>query len=401
MRVQDLLHRKGEKIVAVRPGSPLMEAMRLMAAEQVGTVLVMDGNRLEGIISERDFVRIFTEYGAEAVDFPVCRLTRRSVITCHDDATLQDLTTLMSNNGIRHLPVLRDGRVVGMISARDVLGAQKGVLLRLVERHKQAYQLALRARKDAEQASRHKTEFLNHMSHELRTPLNAIIGFSTMIASQAFGPVGAVRYADYAGEIGGAGEKLLAIINEILEMSRLEMGTCQTRDEEVELGAEIDAAMADFARWAADKQVDLGADAPPGPVRLIGDRAMVGQMLRHLLCNAVKFTPRGGRVRIAAQTARDGGCSVTVSDTGIGIAEEALGSVTRPFWQVEGTMSRHNDGAGLGLALTDAMIVLHDGSLEIASTLGKGTRATLRFPAERRDLRPARENARLPVDLAS
>ena len=384
MRAQDLLRKKGDRIVRVRPRTALKQTMSLMAAEQVGTVLLIDDTgALHGIISERDFVRIFTEYGAEAIDFPVSDLARRDVIVCHEDASLHDLITLMSNNAIRHLPVLRDGRVIGMISARDVLDAQKDVLIQLVRRHKQALRLAMKAKERAEESDHHKTEFLHRMSHELRTPLNAIIGFSGLIASECRGPVGAPQYRDYSAAIGTAGSKLLGIIDEILEMSRLEMGACPSKDEIVEIDEEIQACLGRFRDDAARKSLSLAFLTPSRPTRLIGDRRMVRRMLRHLVSNAVKFTPPGGDVNVEIDPGPAGGIQIRVNDSGKGIPADKIALVTKPFYCVEDALTQSNDGAGLGLALTSAMIALHQGSLDIASRLGKGTTVTLRFPVER------------------
>jgi signal transduction histidine kinase len=385
MRAQDILRRKGDKIVQVRPGTPLRQAMSLMAAERVGTVLLIDdAGTLRGIISERDFVRIFTQYGHKALDFPVCDLVRRDVIVCHDDATLHDLITLMSNNAIRHLPVMRDGRVAGMISARDVMDAQKDVLMQLVRRQKQALKLAMQAKTRAEESDHHKTEFLHRMSHELRTPLNAIIGFSGLIASESLGPVGTPQYRDYSGEIGAAGNKLLGIIDEILEMTRLEIGASQSRDQIVDIDDEARACLARFRDEAAAKSISLGYRPASRPTRLIGDRDMVRKMLRHLVSNAVKFTPRGGAVTVEIGQSPAGAAQISVGDTGPGIPADKIGWVTKPFSCVEDTLTQSNDGAGLGLALTSAMVALHQGSLDIVSRLGTGTTVTLRFPPERR-----------------
>jgi signal transduction histidine kinase len=384
VRVQDLLRKKGDRVVQVRPGTPLSQAMNLMAAEGVGTVLLIDdAETLRGIISERDFVRIFTEHGAKALDFPVCDLVRRDVIVCHDDVSLHDLITLMSNNGIRHLPVMREGRVAGMVSARDVLDAQKGVLMRLVKRQKQALRLAMKAKDRAEASDHHKTEFLHRISHELRTPLNAIIGFSSMIEAEFLGPLGAPQYKDYSAEIGGAGNKLLTVIDEILEMSRLELGAYASSDEIVDMAHEVRVCVARFRDMAARKSLSLTAVSTPEPVLLVADRKMVRKMLGHLISNGVKFTPTGGAVQVGVDVKPSGAILVDVSDTGPGIPAGQLDWITKPFGCVEEAMTQSSEGAGLGLALTTAMIALHQGTLDIAGRPGGGTTVTLNFPAER------------------
>jgi signal transduction histidine kinase len=384
MNVSAILRKKGEAIFSVRPESTLREAVRLMAERRIGTVTVTDDDdRLVGILSERDMVRILNDGQSGSRELPVGGLCTRGVITCREDNSIEDVMTLMSNNGVRHLPVMRDGRAVAMISARDVLDAQKEALLAIVQHQKRAYGLVLRSKEQAEQANRSKTEFLNRMSHELRTPLHAIIGFGELVERDAHNPAAPPHLGSYAAEIQGAGRHLLDIVNDILDMSRLEIGDWQAADEHLEMHAEARAVVEEYADEAARGGITLREDMMPPPIGLIADRAMVRQMLGNLLSNAIKFTTQGGSVTLRLYSSAEEGLRLSVIDTGIGIPEDAVDAVIRPFSQADETLSRSHGGTGLGLSIVDTMMALHDGALEIKSARGKGTTVTLRFPPAR------------------
>jgi signal transduction histidine kinase len=243
----------------------------------------------------------------------------------------------------------------------------------------------LRAAKDeAEAASRTKSEFLANMSHELRTPLNAIIGFSDMIRSGMVGNDEKAR--SYASDIYNSGQYLLNLINDILEVSRIEAGKLVLHEEAVDLGATVDAALHMIESEAARAGVAVcstpaqqaGGNLP----KVLADQRRVSQVLLNLLSNAVKFTPEGGTVRVAVWR-RDGAMGVAIADTGIGIAADDIPRVLEPFGQIDSQLSRKYAGTGLGLPLSVRLMQLHGGRLEIESTLGAGTTVTIAFPADR------------------
>ena len=239
-----------------------------------------------------------------------------------------------------------------------------------------------RAKDEAELASRSKTEFLANMSHELRTPLNAIIGFSDILMGQIFGPLGDQRYGDYARDIRDSGLHLLTLINDVLDVSKVEFGKVELIEESVDIAA-IAASCARLMRDRADTAgirlvQDLASDLP----LLQGDSRRLKQILLNLLSNAVKFTPSGGRVAIRAAAGADG-FRLTIEDTGIGIAKQDLEKAMRPFGQIDSRLARKYQGTGLGLPLARSMAELHGGRLEIDSTPGRGTVATLWLPAHR------------------
>ena len=252
----------------------------------------------------------------------------------------------------------------------------------IAERKRMEHEL-LQAKILAERASRAKTEFLSHMSHELRTPLNAIIGFSEFMCAQTRGPVGSPVYLDYLGNIVASGHHLLAVIDDILDLAQLETGKTPLLEEPIDLGDAVESAIEAVRGARKSSRAALvngiGADAP----QLWADRRGLGQMLRHIIDNAVKFTPSGGEVVVSAATSPGGGLELRVADGGPGIPAERLGRLFEPFQPGNTMVARSNRGVGLGLPIASSLMRLHDGELKLASTLGAGTVVSLCFPAKR------------------
>ncbi len=245
------------------------------------------------------------------------------------------------------------------------------------------------ARRQAEAANHAKTKFLTNMSHELRTPLNAIIGFSDIIAREIFGPLGDDKYRDYAREINDSGSHLLQLIDEILDISKVETGQLTLNDAPMAVADVVDECL-DLVRARAEAaELELSVDLEPDLPSLNADERLIKQSLLHLLFNAVKFTRPGGRVAIRACRGNDGALAISVTDTGIGIAAEDIPSALAAFGQVDSALDRKYDGSGLGLTLVKSFIELHGGRLEIDSMPGVGTTVTLVFPAERSCADPA------------
>jgi len=237
---------------------------------------------------------------------------------------------------------------------------------------------------DAESANRTKSLFLANMSHELRTPLNAVIGFSEVMQQEMFGPLDNERYMDYVCSIHDSSRHLLSVINDILDISRIESGEMELDDEWLELDEVLE--------WAKDRAAPTGTSAQHAPVHLGDldglpeisvDRRALRQVVLNLLSNAIKFTPADGRIDLSAHMNDAAGISIVVRDTGIGIPADQVEKMTLPFTQSDNSLARRFEGTGLGLAITKSLVEAHQGHLDIESTEGEGTTITVRLPADR------------------
>jgi signal transduction histidine kinase len=236
----------------------------------------------------------------------------------------------------------------------------------------------------AEAANRAKSAFLANMSHELRTPLNAIMGFSEVMKDQHLGPMDNDRYLGYAGDIHSSGRYLLGIINDILDLSKIEAGKMTVENaEEFPLRQALEGSLAICVPLAEKFGVRIESRLPPDTVRLTAVERMIRQIMINLMGNAIKFTPAGGVVQISGAAGACGGYAVTVQDSGIGMSEQEIVQALTPFGQIENKLTATHNGTGLGLPLAKAMLELHDGRLEISSLPGSGTRIVLHFPASR------------------
>ncbi len=279
-----------------------------------------------------------------------------------------------------------DGGVVVTATDISALKRQEADLLqnqqRLEENARALVELAEKhqiASETAESASRAKSEFLANMSHELRTPLNAIIGFSEIMQREMYGPLGDHRYKEYAGDILSSGQHLLALINDILDMSKIEAGKLTLRPEPLDLPEMVDDVIRLVRTRAEAGGLTLAVDIPILPA-VDADYRALKQILLNLLSNAVKFTPRGGKVEVSAAERPGGRVRVWIKDTGIGIAKADLSRLAKPFEQIENQHSKTQQGTGLGLALTKSLVERHGGALEIESQPGVGTTVSFSLP---------------------
>jgi len=236
----------------------------------------------------------------------------------------------------------------------------------------------------AEHANKAKSAFLANMSHELRTPLNAIMGFSEIMKEEHLGPVHNARYLSYAGDIHSSGRYLLGIINDILDLSKIEAGKMSLENaEEFSLRQSLEGSMGMMSTLGEKYDVRLIGELPPPYVRLLAVERMIRQIMINILGNAVKFTPAGGSVTISCANTDDNGYAVIVQDTGIGMTEKEVEQALTPFGQVQNKLTAKHNGTGLGLPLAKAMLELHGGTLAISSLPGHGTRIVLNFPPSR------------------
>ncbi len=340
-------------------------------------------------------------------------VSRKSVQELADLAVRRHGPSLDGQRGVREVELV-DGRWLqiserrtadgGMVmTAADVTAikrqeearrrneeALEKAVARLEESQRNLTELAQKYQEEkmrAESANTAKSEFLANMSHELRTPLNAINGFSEIMFHEMFGPLGDHRYKEYAQDILGSGQHLLALINDILDMSKIEAGKMNLNLDWMDVGDVVDDVVRLMRNRVEAASLVLSTSLPPGLPEIEGDYRAIKQILLNLISNAVKFTPTGGRVEVKVwstgeETSAHQLC-VAVTDTGIGIAKEEIGRLARPFEQIETKHAKAQAGTGLGLALTKSLVELHGGRFELDSEPGRGTTASFTLPVKR------------------
>lgn len=284
------------------------------------------------------------------------------------------VTVAVNVTDLKQVQATLERRQTDLEEANRLLARQAADLERLNVQY-------LAERESAQEASRAKSEFLANMSHELRTPLNAVIGYSEILLKQMFGPL-PPRYLEYSNDILASGRHLLDVINDILDMSRIESGAYGVNLQLMDVGGIVESA-ARFVRPRAESKcqelrLTLAADVPRIPV----DSRALRQVMLNLVGNAVKFTPNGGRIDVDVRMRDDRQVEIVVSDNGPGIEPHHLPHVMKPFWQAEEARRRTHEGTGLGLSISRRLVELHGGSMEIASTVGVGTVVTVRLPTQ-------------------
>lgn len=268
--------------------------------------------------------------------------------------------------------------------------------------HRKQMEESLRLAKDqADAANRAKSTFLANMSHELRTPLNAIIGFSEMMIKETFGALGHDKYKEYLGDVHASATHLLEIINEVLDMSKIEAGRIELDDVEIDMRDLMDSVTRMMASRAFGNNLTLKMDIEDNLPNLYADQRLVRQILINIVTNAVKFSSRGGRIDVAAKKAPDGQLQIIIADQGQGIPKNKIRQAMEPFGQVtDNHENARQQGTGLGLPLAKAMVELHEGTLDLESEEGKGTTVTISFPAARvRPVNPQKSDE-TQLDLA-
>jgi signal transduction histidine kinase len=369
------------------------KAVALLAAWRVGTTLVTDfRGGLLGILSERDVIRALNEFGGSTLRVKVRELMTRSVITCTPETTISDALSQMALNRIRHLPVMRDTKILGLISIRDVLefrveGLEEhfAALTRAEQESSRARDEAERAREEAERANRVKTEFLANMSHELRTPLNAVIGFSEIIAGEHFGADATELYKQYVGYINASGRHLLNLVNEVLDLSKVISGQFELQESTVNLRTLLCECADLLAVQISERRITLRTTLPERLPCLSADALRLKQVLLNLLSNAVKFSHVGSLVEARARITDDSNLTIAIVDRGIGMRTEDIPIALEPFRQIDCDSQHAHEGTGLGLPLAKMLIEQHGGTLTVTSALGEGTTVNVAIPGWRID----------------
>ena len=270
-------------------------------------------------------------------------------------------------------------KIVGLFGISRIV-TQELLAKRMLEESQEQLR---KAKNEAEKANKIKTDFLSAMSHDLRTPLNAIMGFNDMMRQQTFGPLGNKHYEEYAEDIHSSGALLVSLINDILDLSKVEAGKYELADLPVGLCSIIEISFRQLASMSDSLNVTLSCKVPSDMPKLFGDERVLIQILNNLISNAIKFTPAGGEVSVSALLNDDSSICILITDTGIGMTEEGIIQALKPFEQADGTQSHLHQGTGLGLYLCVNFMKLFGGSLRIESEAHQGTTVTLLFPPER------------------
>jgi PAS domain S-box-containing protein len=341
------------------------------------------------ITANRALARI---YGYETPAELLSALTDISQQLYIDPRRRDQFTSLMQQNGrvaaFESQVYRSDGAVIWIAESCREVRTSSGLLLYYegtveeITDRKRTEQELLAAKETAEAASHAKSDFLATMSHELRTPLNAVIGFAEIIRGELLGPVGTPEYRDCANDIHESGRHLLALISDILDFVKAESGNLRIDVDEVDLDDLARRTVRLLRPQADQRQVSLMFRPGAAEAIVTGDERRLHQILLNLVGNALKFTPARGIVEIAIEEQNAEAVVIAVRDTGIGIAESDLERVRQPFQQVDGTLARRHEGAGLGLAICDRLVRLHGGSLSLVSTIGTGTTARVTLPRQ-------------------
>ncbi|MBT4889186.1 MAG: hypothetical protein HON65_06500 [Rhodospirillales bacterium] len=257
------------------------------------------------------------------------------------------------------------------------------VLSRQVTAREIAVINAEKAKEEADAASAAKSEFLAAMSHDLRTPLNAIMGFAEMMELRTFGKLGDIHYERYAKDIHESGKLLVSLINDVLDLSKVEAGKYELHEENIDINNHISSTIKMISPQANNKRIKLITVNNTENMILRADERVMTQVLNNLLSNAIKFTPRGGDVTVTSATDTSSKFSITIGDTGIGMSQENIDRAMQPFEQANNNHAQNHEGTGLGLHLCKHFMKLHGGTLEIKSEINVGTQVTINFPTER------------------
>lgn len=363
------------------PCSVVYDLMRTQGAPRASAIVDSDG-RVIGLVNRLQFLSKYAQrFIPELYDRrPVTDLANPNALVVDEQMRV---SVLASTILLDHPDALREcfvvtqaGRYLGIGTSEALIKAKIALLAAREEQLNDALIAA-------EDADRTRANFLALMSHELRTPLNAIIGFSEVLAGEMFGPHTVKRYGEYAGDILGAGRHLLALINDILDLSKCDAGKLELFSEPVDIGGLVEDCVRLLSARAGDGGVSIHIAIPADLPPVRADALRLKQVILNILTNAVKFTPPNGRVDVSAHLASDCGVEIAIADTGIGMAPEDIPVALEPFRQISSPLARNVEGTGLGLSLANSLVERHGGTLAIESTVDVGTTVRIHLPPGR------------------
>ncbi len=315
----------------------------------------------------------------------MAEVSREDRIFSYQTVTGHPLVAVVSMTRAKALaPWYNRIRLTGSLALLAIAAAAiaTGMIYRQAKRLEAERRRAIEAQFAAEHASRSKSEFLAHMSHELRTPMNAVIGFTEMMSSEVFGPIGSPKYREYLKDIAVSGQHLLHVVNNVLDLAKVEAGQWKMEEEPVRLREFTVSTVQTVRERARAARIGVEVDAGAPGITLRADPRLLRQILLNLVINGIKFTEPGGRVFVGWSLGEDGALALAVRDTGVGMSPEDAKRVLQPFGRGSALLARARHDTGLGLPLCKRFAEMHGGSLVIASVLGRGTRVTVVFPKE-------------------
>ena len=367
---------------------------------QIAAAVVDGDGHVVGIVNRLRFLARYAQryYPELYANRPVVALGNPSPLVVDYEVPLTGLGAMITmdwSDALRECFVVTRGGIYFGIGTAEALVRSKFELLARREAQLSA------ALKDARDANQAKSHFLALMSHELRTPLNAIIGFSEVLSREMLGQHRVLKYREYSCDIHEAGRHLLDLINNILDLSKLEAGKFDLEMAPFDIAELIEECAKLVSVSVRDRRLALSSEVERDLPQLNADRLRIKQILLNLLSNSIKFTPPEGSIVVSVETDPDGGVVIGVRDTGIGMAPETIPIALEPFRQIASPFAREAQGTGLGLALVKALAELHGGTLEITSALSEGTFVRVHFPPERSVAAAAFSGVRAEQGLAA
>jgi signal transduction histidine kinase/DNA-binding NarL/FixJ family response regulator len=371
LRIKDILDKKGDRIVTISPDAIVTAITEILSRERIGAVLVTNVNDcLAGIVSERDIIKATANHGPDVFKMKAKALMTQSLITCAAETSLEDALALMNVNGIRHLPVVEDEMPVGLVSVRDVLNHQRQMLEEQVQERTEQLRIA---RDEADQANKSKSAFLATMSHEIRTPMNGVLGMVGVLSRTDL----TSDQRDSLETIKESGDTLLDLLNDILDLSKIEAGRIDLEFQDFSIKGLLKATDALWQTKAEEKGITFSIQNHfTGHDFIRSDRGRLRQVMFNLIGNAIKFTADGGvELRATEKSLGDDKIElrVEVRDTGIGLTDEQIAKLFKPFSQADSSTTRNFGGTGLGLSISKQLAEMLGGEIGVESALGKGS----------------------------